>query len=400
VIRIAGVAEDVTERRQLEMQLRQAQKMEAIGQLAGGVAHDFNNMLSVIFGHSELLALDLPPDEPRRESVTQICQAAERAAALTRQLLAFSRQQVLEPTVLDLNGLVTEAEKMLRRLIGEDMRLTTRLGPNLSRVRVDPGQMEQVIMNLAVNARDAMPQGGRLTIETREVELEPVYAQAHPGARSGRHVLLAVSDTGCGMSPEIQARVFEPFFTTKPVGQGTGLGLAVVHGIIKQSGGHITIDSAPGMGTTFNIYLPVVADEPWAKPAPSAPAKPVGGSETILLVEDEELMRAITARLLENLGYRVLEASGGKEALRLAEAGGLEKIDLLMSDVVMPGMSGRDLADRLRDCRPGLKVLFQSGYTGEVILRHGVLRTGVAFLQKPFRLDALAKKVRAVLESP
>lgn len=400
VIRIAGVAEDVTERRDLEMQLRQAQKMEAIGQLAGGVAHDFNNLLSVIFGHSELLALDLPADEPRQESVTQISQAAERAAALTRQLLAFSRQQVLEPTVLDLNRLVAEAEKMLRRLIGEDVQLQTALQPDLSRVRVDPGQMEQVIMNLAVNARDAMPNGGRLTIETREAELQSVYAKAHLGARPGHHVLLAVSDTGCGISPEIQARIFEPFFTTKPVGQGTGLGLSVVHGIIKQSGGHITVESAPGTGTTFKIYLPAVPDEPLATLAPSAPSKPVGGSETILLVEDEELMRAVTARLLGTLGYRVLEASSGEEASHLAEASGLEKIDLLMTDVVMPDMSGRDLADKLRHRRPGLKVLFQSGYTGEVVVRHGVSHAGVTFLQKPFRLDTLAKKVRAVLESP
>ncbi|MBV9489942.1 MAG: response regulator [Verrucomicrobia bacterium] len=398
VIRVAGVAEDVTERRRLELQLRQAQKMEAIGQLAGGVAHDFNNLLLVIFGHSEMLALESSPDDPRQESITEISRAAERAAALTRQLLAFSRQQVMELTLLDVNVLVTEAEKLLRRLIGEDIQLTTNLQPNLSRVRADSGQMDQVIMNLAVNARDAMPKGGRLIIETRDVEFDAVYAKAQPDVRPSRYVLLAVTDTGCGMTPEVQARIFEPFFTTKGVGHGTGLGLAVVHGIIKQSGGHITVFSMPGTGTTFKIYLPAV-DEPSAAPAKAVASEPVGGNETVLLVEDEEPVRAVTALLLESLGYRVLEAAGGEEALRLVDADP-GKIDLLMTDVVMPDISGRKLADKLRQRLPGLKVLFQSGYTGDAVVRHGVPHAEVAFLQKPFCLDVLARKVREILDRP
>jgi len=399
VIRIAGVAEDITKRRQVEMHLRQAQKMEAIGQLAGGVAHDFNNLIAVISGYSELLAMGLAPDDPRRDLVNEIARAGERGAALTRQLLAFSRQQVLEPRVLDLNTVVTEAEKMLRRLIGEDVRLTTRLGPNISRVWADLGQLDQVILNLAVNARDAMPQGGQLLMETREVELDATYAQAHPEVRPGRYVVLVVSDTGCGMTPEVQARAFEPFFTTKGEGKGTGLGLSVVHGIVKQSGGHLGLDSLPGVGTTFKIYLPAL-ELPAAQASAGVPAQPPQGhGEVILLVEDEDPVRAISVLLLETLGYRVLEAANGEEALRLV-MDSREAIDLLLTDVVMPGLSGRELAEAVRPRYPGLKVLFQSGYTGDAVARHGILQAEVALLQKPFTLDTLTKKVREVLERP
>ncbi len=384
------------ERRQLEMQLRQAQKMETIGQLAGGVAHDFNNLLAVIFGHCEMLAMKLPLDSPGRDSVDQIGRAAERAATLTRQLLAFSRQQVLEPQVLDLNLLVADMEKMLQRLIGENVRLITILQPGLNRVLADAGQIDQIIMNLAVNGRDAMPQGGSLTLQTRDLELDAAHAKAESGLRPGRYVLLSVSDTGCGMTPEVQARIFEPFFTTKGVGQGTGLGLSVVPGIVQQSGGHIVVHSLPGIGTTFKIYLPAVG-ELATRPLQSAPVKPVRGSETILLVEDEVPVRKITTLLLESLGYQVQVATSGEEALRLAQ-GNREKLDLLMTDVVMPGMSGRELAEVLRARDAGLKVLFQSGHSGATLVCHGVVDTEVAFLQKPFTLDALSRKLREVLD--
>ena len=384
---------NVTKQKQLEAQLRESQKMEAIGQLAGGVAHDSNNMLSIIFGHCELLEKALPPKSALSDSVGEILRASERVATLNRQLLAFSRQQVLAPKVVALNGIVAEAETLLRRIIGEDVRLMTVLRPDLHPVRVDPGQIDQVILNLAVNARDAMPRGGALTLETSEVERESTMGKSAPG----KYILLTVSDTGTGMTPEIQARIFEPFFTTKITGKGTGLGLSVADGIVKQSGGHIAVESAPGRGTTFKIYLPAVDAEPPAAPAQSAPSKRVGGSETILLAEDEQRVRAMTAITLESLGYRVLQAASGEEAMRLAEEA-REKIDLLMTDVVMPGMNGRDLADALRARDPGLKVLFQSGYTGDVVVRHDSLHAEKAFLQKPYRLDALAKKVREVLE--
>jgi signal transduction histidine kinase/CheY-like chemotaxis protein len=392
-------ARDITEQKHLESQLRQAQKMEAIGQLAGGVAHDFNNLLSVIFGHSELLEMRLPASEPLRDSVAQIGQAAERAAALTRQLLAFSRQQVLEPKVLDLNALVAAAEHLLCRLIGEDVRLVTKLQPHLGPVRADPGQLDQVLLNLAVNARDAMPHGGTLTFETRNLELHPAYAAIQPGLRPGRYVLLAVTDTGCGMTPEVQARIFEPFFTTKGVGKGTGLGLAVVHGIVQQSGGHLEVYSLPGVGTTFKLYLPAVEVPPAAALADGPSPPPAGRGETVLLVEDEDAVRAVSVLLLESLGYRVLEAANAEEALRLVGAG-RQKLDLLMTDVVMPGRNGRELAEALRRENPGLKVLFQSGYTGEAVAGHGIVEAEMAFLQKPFTLDALAKRVRAVLDEP
>ena len=397
VIGIADMAEDMTERRLLEMQLRQVQKMEAIGQLAGGVAHDFNNLLLVILGHCEMLAMRLPAGSPGRDSVNQIGRAAERAAALTRRLLDFSCQRMPELQVLDLNVLVADTEKMLRRLIEENVRLITILQPGLSRVRADPGQIDQIIMNLAVNARDAMPKGGSLTLQTRNLEMGAAYTKAPPGLGSGRYVLLAVTDTGCGMTSEVQARIFEPFFTTKGVGQGTGLGLAMVPGIVQQSGGHIVVHSLPGIGTTFKIYLPAVG-ELAKQPLQSPPVKPVRSSETILLVEDEAPVREITALLLESLGYRVQEASSGEEALHLAQDS-REKIDLLMTDVLMPGMSGSELAEVLRASDAGLKVLFLSGHSGDTVVRHGVVHTEVAFLQKPFTLDALAKKLREVFAS-
>ena len=385
-------AVDLTERKKAETASRQV----TIGQLAGGVAHDFNNLLSVIIGHIELLEMSLPLGEKAWESVTEIARAAERAAALTRQLLAFSRQQVLEPQVLDLNVVVATAEKMLRRLIGENVQLTTSLETNLSPVRADPGQIDQVLLNLAVNARDAMPKGGTLSFEIRNIELNPANHTAHPKLRLAHYVLLTISDTGSGMKPEIQARIFEPFFTTKQIGQGTGLGLSVVHGIVEQCGGHVEVHSVLRLGTTFKIYLPK-AEEPTAMASKSVPFKPPHGrGETVLLVEDEAPVRAVTFLLLESLGYRVLEAANAEQALLLIQSG-QEKVDLLLTDVIMPGKSGVELADALRSRDPRLKVLFQSGYTRDVVLRDGVVKAETAFLKKPFSLDALAKKLQEVL---
>ena len=386
---------DVTERNQLEAQYRQAQKMEAVGRLAGGVAHDFNNLLTVITSYSELLLEDCGETDPRRPELLEIRRAAGMAATLTRQLLAFSRQQVLEPRVLDLNDVVTGAEKMLTRLIGEDIRLVTTLAPAAGAVRADAGQIEQVIMNLAVNARDAMPDGGALTLETANVEFTGEYVEGHFPAQRGRYVMLAVTDTGAGMSAETQARIFEPFFTTKEAGKGTGLGLATVYGIVKQSGGFIWVYSEPGAGTTFKIYLPRV-DEAAVPERRGQPADALGGSETILLVEDSDPLRDIASRVLERRGYTLLEASDGETALAIA-AQHSGKIDLLLTDVVMPEMNGRQLAERLTALRPALKVLYMSGYAGDAVTRRGVIERGMAYLQKPFTPDALARKVREVL---
>ena len=398
VIRMVGAAEDVTERRQLEMQLYQAQKMDAVGQLAAGVAHDFNNLLTVISGHSELLATISPADERWQDSIAEIRRATELGSTSIRQLLTLSCRQILEPKVLDLNVIVAEAGKMLSRIIGEHVRLTTLLQPHLSPIRADPGQLNQLILNLAVNARDAMPQGGSLTLETHEIGLNADDVKAHNDFHPGRYVVLTVTDTGWGMAPDVQARIFEPFFTNKAEGMGTGLGLSVVLGIVRQSGGHIEVESKPGVGTEFKIYLPA-AQEPADGPAQDALPKSVGGSETVLLVEDEEPVRNITTLLLESLGYRVLQAENGQDALRLFEAC-REKFDLLMTDVVMPDLSGREVAEALQALDPNLRILFHSGYTDDTVVRMGILHEKVAFLKKPFTLDVLASKIREVLDRP
>jgi two-component system cell cycle sensor histidine kinase/response regulator CckA len=391
-------ARDLTERQQLETQLRVAQKMEGIGRLAGGIAHDFNNLLTAILGYAELMESQLE-DESLKSELREIRLAGERAAALTRQLLAFSRKQVLQPRILNLNAVVSEMEKLLRRLIGEDVELTTRLDPALESVKADPGQLEQVLMNLAVNARDAMPEGGTLTIETANTVLDAGFTTAHPGARSGEYAILTVADTGIGMSDEVRSHAFEPFFTTKEHGKGTGLGLATAYGIVKQSDGYITVDSEPGRGTTFRIYFPRATGPATASERGERSALSPRGTETILLVEDESGVRRLSRTILEAQGYIVLEAAAGDEALEVARSHARE-IQLVATDVVMPGMSGRELWDRLKTLRPDSRVLFMSGYTDDAIARHGVLEPGIAFLQKPFTPFSLAQKVREVLDAP
>ena len=397
VIGYQGIIRDVTERRRLEEQLFQSQKIEAIGRLAGGVAHDFNNLLTTIIGHSDIILMDLEENDRLRGDLEGIRRASDRAASLTRQLLAFSRRQVLQPKVLDLNRVIADTEKMLRRLIGEDVELSTILGPDIRRVKVDPGQMEQVIMNLAVNARDAMPQGGNLTIETANVDLDEVYAQKRRVVRAGRYVMLAVSDTGVGMDMETQSQIFDPFFTTKGLGQGTGLGLSTVYGIIKQSGGYIWVYSEPGQGTTFKVYLPRVEADADSVQKEHAPKEMLHGSETVLVVEDDEAVLKLAGRILRRHGYSVLEAQNAEEALSISsQHEGL--IHLIVTDVVMPGMSGRELAGRLRSIEPETKVLFMSGYTDHAIVHQGVLDKDVTFFQKPFTSDTLVRKVREVLD--
>jgi PAS domain S-box-containing protein len=392
-----GALLDVTERRRLEDQFRQAQKLEAVGRLAGGVAHDFNNLLTVISGHATFLREDLGRDQARQQDVLAIEQAAREAAGLTRQLLAFSRQQVLEARVLDLNEAVAESERMLTRVIGEDVALVTVLDPALGRIRADPGQIGQVIMNLAVNARDAMPEGGRLTIETANATMDAEYAQSHMPATEGRYVMLAISDTGIGMDEDTKARIFEPFFTTKEAGKGTGLGLATVYGIVKQSGGFIWVYSEPAQGTCFKIYLPRVDEAVDWHAARSEVSDTPRGTETVLLVEDAAQLRAVSRKVLQRQGYRVIEAPDGEAALAVAAAES-GPIHLVLTDVVMPGLGGRRLAGELTRLRPEVKVLYTSGYTDDAIVRHGVLEAGVAYLQKPFTPEVLARKVREVLD--
>jgi PAS domain S-box-containing protein len=397
IVGFSVIYRDLTNTKKLEEQLRQAQKMEAVGQLAGGIAHDFNNLLTVISGYSQIVLTKLPPGE-EREQVDQIYKAGERAARLTRQLLAFSRKQVLEPRVLDLNVVVDEAGKMLRRLIGEDIILTTVLASDLNAVKVDAGQIEQVIINLVVNARDAMPQGGQVTIETRNVDLDEGYARLHMEVRPGKYVLLAVSDTGCGMDEATKARIFEPFFTTKRLGEGTGLGLATVYGIVKQSGGHLSVYSEVGHGTSFKIYLPIVRDTVPTDESLHGMRVSIHGSESVLLVEDEEAVRGLSRMALQMYGYTVIEACNADDAIRIGkEHSG--PIHLLATDVVMPGMSGRQLAESLRSLRK-LRVLFLSGYTDDAVVRHGVLEAEADFLQKPFTPTSLANKVRQILDRP
>jgi PAS domain S-box-containing protein len=395
---ILSIAADVTELRQLEGRYRQAQKMEAVGRLAGGIAHDFNNLLTAIIGTTALVLEDLGLESRARLDIQEIEKAAKRAAGLTRQLLIFSRQQVLEPRALDLNALVGNLEKMLHRLIGEDVELRTKPAAGLGAVRADPGQLEQAIVNLVVNARDAMPKGGRLTIETADVELDRGYVAAHGPALPGPYVLLAVSDTGVGMDGATKARLFEPFFTTKEPGRGTGLGLATVYGIVKQSGGYVWAYSELGHGTTFKIYLPRVAETPEAPESTTGTPTPVRGSETVLVVEDQEEVRKLTKRVLEGRGYTVLAARNGAEALEIL-AQHPSRIHLMITDVVMPGMNGREVAQLACARRSDLKVLFVSGYTGEAVLQHRLLEAGVAFLQKPFTPDVLARKTREVLDN-
>ncbi len=395
---LLGVSTEITERKRLEEQLLQSQKMEAVGQLAGGVAHDFNNILTAIVGYTDLLAAELGTNVQQLEDLEEIRKAARRAAALTRQLLAFSRKQVLEPRIIDVNGVVLNLDKMLRSLISENIELKTVLADDLAAARADPNQIEQVIMNLAINARDAMPEGGTVTIETRNATLDDAYAAQHVSVIAGEYVMLAVTDTGCGMDEKTQSRIFEPFFTTKPAGRGTGLGLSTVYGIVKQTGGNIWLYSEPGKGTTFKIYLPAIAalPEDIGKVAP-ADALPRGGG-TVLVVEDDEQLRRLTHRALASQGYTVLEADRGSTALDIARRH-KGHIDLLLTDVIMPDTNGRKLAETIRAARPGLRVVYMSGYPDGAIASHGMLEPGVAYLAKPFTTDAVTRKVREVLEA-
>ena len=404
--RIIGVRIDITDQKLLEAQLMQAQKMDAVGKLAGGVAHDFNNLLTAILGYVNLIKEQVTDNPPLVSDLEEVERAAGRATGLTRQLLAFSRKQIMQPRVLDLNAVIHETSKMLGRLVGENIKVDVNLSPTLGRVLVDAGQMEQVLMNLAVNSRDAMPSGGTLTIETQNVQLTRDYHRRSV-VQTGSYVMVAVSDTGIGISPETQSRIFEPFFTTKEPGQGTGLGLATVYGIVKQSGGFIWVYSEPGHGSTFKIYLPVVQDdeavESLAAPTSAAttPASPAPGGrgETVLLVEDEKAVRVLARIFLQRAGYKVLEAEGPSAAIELASQTS-EPIALLLTDVVMPGGSGTDLYAQLSSVQPDLKVIYMSGYTDATAIRHGLLKPGVAFLQKPFTAQSLGVKVQEVIGTP
>jgi nitrogen-specific signal transduction histidine kinase/CheY-like chemotaxis protein len=397
VIGVYGIGKDLSAQRQLEQQLRQAQRMEAVARLAGGIAHDFNNLLTVIISYTQMLLRRLPPDVGGAE-LKEIDAAAARAANLTRQLLAYSRKQVLQPRRLDINQTVSEAAGMLRRVIGEDISLRTDLAPALWTVHADPGQLEQVLMNLAVNARDAMAGGGALTLRTANVTVDAAAARERPGLEPGAYAAIFVEDTGTGMEPETLANIFEPFYTTKPVGEGTGLGLAMVYGILKQSGGYVYVDSTPGVGSRFTVLLPKL--EGSSEDESSAPeAPPPRGDETILLVEDEEAVRRAVRRMLEALGYSVLEAPNAGVALKVAadaETRG-QRVHLVLTDVVMPGLNGRRLAEEVAARWPDTKVLYMSGYTDDEILRRGLVDADSSFLEKPFSTERLAHALRAVL---
>ena len=402
-VQILGIATDTTDRKRAEhalaeseQQLRQSQKLEAVGQLAGGIAHDFNNLLTVIMGYCDLL-LQSPLENPDREKLAEINNAADRASALTRQLLAFSRKQMLKPEIINPNSLIEGTGKMLRRLIGVDIEVLTSLQDEVGRISADPGQVEQVLINLVVNARDAMPQGGTITIETANVTLDEAYADLHLAVRPGAYVMIAVSDTGMGMDATTRKHLFEPFFTTKEVGKGTGLGLSMVYGIVKQSGGNIWVYSEPGRGTTFKIYLPLVHDEILESVSTAeAMSLSTPATETILLVEDEEMVRNLTLKVLEERGYQVLAAQNGEEALEISNSH-VGPIDILITDVVMPRMNGRQIAESINCLRPGIPVLFMSGYTDEAVVHHGMIDPGTNFIEKPFTIDGLALKVMDVL---
>jgi two-component system, cell cycle sensor histidine kinase and response regulator CckA len=395
---------DVTERakaeqeqRKLQEQLQQAMKMEAVGRLAGGVAHDFNNLLTSINGNVQLALLDLKPNDPLADTLREIGRAADSAADMTRQLLAFSRKQLIEPKVIDLNDLIGSMIKMLGRLIGEDIELRTRRNENLGMVKIDPGQFEQILVNLAINARDAMPDGGKLIIETANVELDEEYCQVHTYSKPGSYVMLAVSDTGFGMSAEIKSHIFEPFFTTKEQGKGTGLGLATIYGTVKQAFGNVEVYSEEGKGTTFKIYLPRVEEKPEKLDKEKRAIDIQGGKETILLVEDEDLVRSLAIRILKRLGYKVICVASSGDALIAAEQYS-ESIHLLFTDVIMPGMNGRQLAERITKLHPETKMLFSSGYTEDVIAHHGVIDENLHFIGKPYTPDTLAKAIRNTLD--
>jgi PAS domain S-box-containing protein len=400
ITHFVAIQHDITARKKLEAQLFQAQKMETVGKLAGGIAHEFNSILTAIIGQSELLLGDLPPENPLVKSAAEIRKAAERAAVLTRQLLAYGRKQIFQPEILNLNAVVTGMENVLLHLMGRGVEVRFNPAAGLKSVKADVGQIEQVIVNIALNATEAMPNGGRLTLETANVTLDAEYSSHFPELKAGEYVMLSMSDTGAGMSEETKARLFEPFFTTKGVGKGTGLGLATCHGIIKQSGGHIAVYSELGRGTTFKIYLPQESLETITPVPPRASSDLPRGTETILLVEDDPSLREMAGALLERLGYTVLVAANGVDAMGLIHQPGRGHIDLLFTDVVMPHMSGKELADRIHALHPQTKILFTSAYTENAIVHQGVLNKGVALLQKPFTPSALAHKLRDVLDAP